>query len=117
VPSSVRIAAVLVLLEALALIGYGALVLGALGGDAAAALSTGVFFVAYGVALLLAVRGLRQRASWARSLVVVTQLLMLGIAWNLREQPTSVVAGALAAAAVVTVAAMLSPSAAGAFED
>ena len=117
-PSSVRIAAVLVLLEALALISYGVVVLSALGGgDAAAALSTGVFFAAYGLALLLAARGLWRRAAWARSLVMATQLLMLGIAWNLREQPTSVVAAVMAGAAVVAVSALLSRSAAEAFED
>lgn len=112
-----RIAAALVLVEAMTLLGYGAVVLSALGGEVMVALSTGTFFVAYGLALLLAARGLWRRAGWARSLAVVTQVLMLGVAWNLREAPTTLAAGVLAAAAVATVAAVMSPSAVEAFED
>ena len=117
-PTTLRIAAALVLVEGLALIGWGAVVLVAgLDGDAVVAVSTGMFFAAYGAALVLAARGLWQRAGWARSLAVVAQLIQLGIAWNLREEPTTLQAVGLAVVAVGVIAALLSGSAGAQFED
>jgi uncharacterized membrane protein (DUF2068 family) len=118
IPTTLRIAAALVLVEGLALIGWGAVVLVAgLDGDAVVAVSTGMFFAVYGAALVLAARGLWQRAGWARSLAVVAQLIQLGIAWNLREEPTTALAAALAVVAVGVIAALLSASAGAQFED
>ena len=117
-PTTLRIAAALVLVEGLALIGWGMVVLfAALDGEAVMAVSTGVFFVVYGAALVLAARGLWQRAGWARSLAVVAQLIQLGVAWNLREAPTTALAAGLAVVAVGVVAALVSASAGAHFEE
>ncbi len=70
-------------------------------------LSTTVFFAAYGVVLLAAAWGLYRRAGWSRGPVLITQLIMLGLAWNLRDQV--VVALALAAFALIVLAGMLHP--------
>lgn len=70
-------------------------------------LSTTVFFAAYGVVLLAAAWGLHRRASWARGPVLITQLIMLGLAWNMREHV--VVAIALLVCALIVLAGMLHP--------
>ncbi len=70
-------------------------------------LSTTVFFAAYGVVLLAAAWGLHRRASWSRGPVLITQLIMLGLAWNLREHV--LVALALLVCALIVLAGMLHP--------
>lgn len=70
-------------------------------------LSTTVFFAAYGVVLLGAAWGLARRAGWARGPVLITQLIMLGLAWNLREHV--LVAVVLVVAALIVLAGMLHP--------
>ncbi len=70
-------------------------------------LSVTVFFAAYGLVLVAAAWGLYRRAGWARGPVLITQLIMLGLAWNLREH--AVVAIALAVCAGIVLAGMLHP--------
>lgn len=70
-------------------------------------LSTTVFFAAYGVVLLAAAWGLHRRATWSRGPVLITQLIMLGLAWNMREHV--VVAIALLVCALIVLAGMLHP--------
>ncbi len=70
-------------------------------------LSTAVFFAAYGVVLLAAAWGLHRRATWARGPVLITQLIMLGLAWNVRDQVA--IAIALALCAGIVLAGMLHP--------
>lgn len=48
-------------------------------------LSTALFFVAYGGVLLAAAWALQRRRGWARGPVLITQLIVLGLAWNLRD--------------------------------
>ncbi|TNM47198.1 hypothetical protein FHP29_03230 [Nocardioides albidus] len=78
-------------------------------------LSTAVFFAAYGVVLVGAAFALGRRHGWARGPVLITQLIVLGLAWNLREQV--LVALGLAAVAVMVVAAMVHPDTLAALED
>ena len=75
---------------------------------AAVAVSTGAFFAVYGVALLGCAFALTRRLGWARGPVLISQLIQLGIAWNVRDIPLLAVALALAAA--VALAGMLSPA-------
>jgi hypothetical protein len=72
-------------------------------------LTTSVFFVAYGAGLLLCAWGLNQVRSWARGPVLLTQLILLGLAWNFREGETLPIAIILAVPAVIVLAAMLHP--------
>lgn len=69
--------------------------------------STAVFFAAYGALLLGAAWGLHRRGGWARGPVLITQLIALGLAWNLRDMPA--VAVALVICAGIVLAGMLHP--------
>jgi hypothetical protein len=67
-----------------------------------------VFFVVYGGLLLLCAWALTQQQGWTRGPVLITQLIQLGLAWNLRDLP--LVAIALALTAAVVLAGMLHPA-------
>jgi hypothetical protein len=70
--------------------------------------STAVFFLVYGVALGLCSWSLTQKRGWTRGPVLLTQLIQLGLAWNLRDVP--LIAVALAVTAAVVLAGMLHPA-------
>jgi hypothetical protein len=70
--------------------------------------SAAVFFLVYGGLLLLCAWALTQQQGWTRGPVLITQLIQLGLAWNLRDLP--VVAVALALTAAVVIAGMLHPA-------
>lgn len=72
--------------------------------------TTAVFFVAYGAALVFCAWGLTRLAGWARSPVVLGQLIQLGLAWNLRSGETTALAVALAVVAVVVLVGVLHPA-------
>lgn len=72
--------------------------------------TTAVFFVAYGAALLLCAWGLWRLRLWARSPVVLGQLIQLGLAWNLRGGETTPVAVALVVVAFVVLVGLLHPA-------
>jgi hypothetical protein len=75
-------------------------------------LSTAGFFAAYGAVLLVAGWALWRRAGWARGPVLITQLICLGLAWNVRDHVA--VAVALAVTAVIALGGMLHPDSVGA---
>ena len=70
--------------------------------------SAAVFFLVYGGLLLLCAWALTRQQGWTRGPVLITQLIQLGLAWNLRDLP--VVAVALALTAAVVIAGMLHPA-------
>ncbi|WP_134742057.1 hypothetical protein [Nocardioides sp. 503] len=70
--------------------------------------TTSVFFAAYGVALTGCAWALTRQHSWARGPVLLTQLIQLGLAWNLRDYPG--VALPMAVVAVVVVAGIIHPA-------
>ena len=78
--------------------------------------TTAVFFVAYGAAMMLCAWGLNRLRTWARGPVLLAQLILLGLAWNFREGETLPVAIVLAVPAVVVLVAMLLPSSVDALE-
>ena len=73
-------------------------------------LTTAVFFVVYGAALLLCALLLHRRVSWARSPAVLAQLIQLGLAWSFRGEPTTWVAVGLAVVALVVLAGVFHPA-------
>lgn len=75
-------------------------------GRLAFGLSTAGFFAAYGVVLMVAAVALWRRQGWSRGPVLITQLIFLGLAWNLREHV--LVAIVLAVVALVVLAGMVS---------
>lgn len=80
-------------------------------------LTTAVFFAVYGALLVACAWQLAARASWARSPVVLAQLLQLGLAWSFRASPTTWLAVLLAVVALVTVAGVLHPASIEALAD
>jgi len=78
--------------------------------------STALFFVVYGAALLLCAWGLNRLRTWARGPVLLSQLIWLGLAWNFRTGNTLPLAIALAVPAVVVLVAMLLPASVDALE-
>jgi hypothetical protein len=110
-PPPLVVAAGLVVLEGVLLLGYG--VLEAANIDSARAamgITTALFFVILATALIacgwLVVRG---RAG-ARSPIVVAQVMFLGLAWSFRGGDTTWVAIGLAIVAVVVLAGLLHPA-------
>jgi len=72
-------------------------------------LTTSVFFVAYGAALVLCARGLHMVRPWARGPVLFAQLIWLGLAWSFRQGDTLVAAVVLAAVAALVLVGLLHP--------
>ena len=117
-PAPLVAAASLVAVEGLLLLAYAVLELANISADrVAVALTTTVFFAAYAVLLLACARAVVRGRSWARSPIVLTQLIQLGLAWSFRDGSTLVVAVALAVTAVVVLAGILSPASIDALSD
>ncbi|WP_370291345.1 hypothetical protein [Nocardioides sp.] len=77
-------------------------------------ISTAAFFGLYAVVLLAAATGLARRATWARGPALFTQLVGLGLAWNLRD--LWLVAVLLAVASVVALIGLVHPDTVAALE-
>lgn len=108
-PPPLTVAASLVVLQGGCLVAFGVLELANLTSERLEmGVSTAIFFIVYGVALVACAWGLTQQQGWTRGPVLITQLIQLGLAWNLRD--TSLVAVALAVTAAVVLAGMLHPA-------
>ncbi|GAB2766624.1 hypothetical protein GCM10027020_19100 [Nocardioides salsibiostraticola] len=77
--------------------------------------TTSAFFLAYGAVLLFAAYALTRRQGWARGPVLITQLIQLGLAWNLRS--FALIAVVMAVSAVVVIAGMLNAASVEALSD
>ncbi|MDH2415341.1 hypothetical protein [Nocardioides sp. CER19] len=114
-PATLSVAVALVALEALALIVLAVLELSSLSvGRLTMGVTTAVFFLVYAGALLLCAYGLLRLVSWARSPVVLAQLIQLGLAWNWRDTPAVAVPLGVFAAAIL--AALFAPASLAALE-
>lgn len=80
-------------------------------------LTTAVFFAVYGGGLLICAWQLTRRASWARSPVVLAQLIQLGLAWNFRGGETTWIAVGLATTGLIVVAGIFHPDSLKALTD
>jgi hypothetical protein len=110
-PPPLVTAASLVLVEALLLLGLGTLELAALDQDRATmGLSTSVFFLGAGAGLAACAWALWRGRRWGRGPVLLAQLVALGLAWNFRAEPTTLVAVGLVALALVVIAGLLHPT-------
>ena len=117
-PAPLTVAASLVALEGVLLVLLALAELGSLDSSRVAlGLTTAVFFAAYGAGLLLCAWQLTRRASWARSPVVLTQLIALGLAWNFRGGDTTWISVLLAVVALVVVAGVMHPQSIQALAD
>lgn len=100
-PLSLRIAAVLVAVESVFLLVVAVLTL--IGPtNVGVAIGLAVVYVVSAFGLATAGVGLWERRSWGRAPVVLAQLVILGIAWDLHRDSTAVaIAAALLGAAVL----------------
>ena len=78
--------------------------------------TTSVFFVAYGAAMVFCAWGLNRLSTWARGPVLLAQLIWLGLAWNFRDGDTLPIAIGLAVPAAIVLVGMLLPSSVDALE-
>ena len=109
-PPPLVTAASLVAVEALLLLSLGVLELAALDSDRLTmGVTTGGFFLAAGLGLAACAWSLGRGRRWGRGPVLLAQLIALGLAWNLRGEPTTLVAVGLAAVALVVVAGLVHP--------
>lgn len=108
-PAPLRLVAAVVVAQ-----GLGLLVLAILGAfdlaadRVSAGVSVSVFLAVYGVALLACAWALVRLHGWARGPVLITQLIQLGLAWNVREDLWLAVP--LGLVAVVAVAGLVRPA-------
>ncbi len=108
-PPPLTVAASLVAIQGAVLIALAVLELANLSSDRMSmGLTTAAFFAIYGVALVGCALALTLQQGWARGPVLLTQLIQLGLAWNVRD--VSVLAIALAVAAAVVLAGVLHPA-------
>ncbi|NYG60554.1 hypothetical protein BJ980_003477 [Nocardioides daedukensis] len=110
-PAPLTVAASLAAVQALVLLGYGILELTNTSTERLAmGLTSALFFVLYGLALGWGAWLLSRGSSGARSPIVLTQLILLGVAWSFRGGETTMVAIVVAAVAVVVLAGIFHPA-------
>lgn len=115
-PAPLVVTASLVALEGLALLGIAVVELADLTGDRVSlGISVAVFFIAYGVLLLVAGLALVRRTPWARGPALMSQLIALGVAWYLRD--AALPAAVVAVTAVVAIAGIVHPASIEALES
>jgi hypothetical protein len=71
--------------------------------------TTGVFFLAYGVGLMVCAWGMHTLRPWSRGPVLLAQLISLGLAWNFRSGDTLPVAIGLVVLAALVLVGLLHP--------
>ena len=108
---ALRVACWLVILEGVSLVILGGLELINLSaGRLVMGVTTTIFFLAYGIGLMLAARALLIGENWARGLTVFAQLVQLGVAWSFRGGSTDLVALVLALVALTVIAGLFHPA-------
>ncbi len=75
-----------------------------------AGITTTIFFVVYAVGLLAAAAGLARARSWARSPLMLFELIQLGLAWSIHGPGNDVVAVLLAVSAIFVIVVLLLPT-------
>lgn len=104
-------AAGLAALEGLLVLAYGVvLAVDIHSGRVAMGVTTSIFFILLGAALMACAWYLVRGRTWARSPVVVVQVLALGLAWNFLGGSTTWVSVVLAVLAVVVLVGLLHPA-------
>ena len=117
-PPPLVVAASLTALEALALAVLGLLEVANLRAiRLTMGLTTSVFFLGAALALAWCAWSLWRVRRWARGPVVMAQLIVLGLAWNLRDESTRLLAIGLALVALLAVAGLLHPATTAELED
>jgi hypothetical protein len=118
VPAPLLVAASLTGLEGLLVLSYAVV----LGGDihsgrVAMGVTSSLFFALVAGLLLLCAWSVVQARSWARSPIVVIQVMALGLAWNFLGGSTTWIAVVLAILAVLVLGGLLHPASVEALAD
>lgn len=112
------VATSLVAVEGGLLLLYALMELGSLtSGRLTMGLTTAAFLGAYGAGLVVCTWQLTRGRSWARSPVMLAQLIQLGVAWSFVGGRTTWVAAGLAVLALVVIAGVLHPASLEALSD
>lgn len=110
-PAPLVVAATVAGVQGLLFVGYAVLELAHLTGSRVAmGLTTSGFFGIYGLALLLCAWRMARLDSWARSPLVLAQLIHLGLAWNFWGGSTRPVSVAIVVSAGVVLAGIFHPA-------
>ena len=110
-PPPLVVAASLVAVEGLLLLAYGVLEAANLHADRVAmGVTTAVFLAALGLLLVACARVVVRGRAWARSPIIVAQVLFLGLAWNFLGGATTWVSIAMALVAVIVLGGLLHPA-------
>lgn len=78
-------------------------------GGVPTAIGIAVFLAAFGLAQVFACWKLWRWQSWARGPLVFTQLILLGLAWGLRNSDEPWIAIVMVVCAIATLACLLAP--------
>lgn len=104
--------------EGLLVVLYGVAVLASTSSEwVSVAVTSGLFFIGWGVGLLVCARALGRGGAWARSPVVLAQLLHLGVAWNFRAGGTTWLAVSAAVVAMLVLVGTFHPHSLAALAD
>lgn len=110
-PSPLVVAASLAGLEGLLILAYAVVLAADIHSDRVAmGVTTSLFFGLLAGALIACSWYVVQGRSWARSPIVVTQVLALGLAWNFLGGSTTWISVVLALVAVVVLVGLLHPA-------
>jgi len=117
-PSPLVVAASLAGLEGLLVLAYAVVLAADIHSDRVAmGVTTTVFFALLAGALITCAWFVVQGRTWARSPIVVTQVLALGLAWNFLGGSTTWISVVLAVVAVVVLVGLLHPASIDALSD
>lgn len=117
-PTPLVVAASLVALEGILLVGYGVAVAASTASERpAVGATTGLFFLLYGAGLAFCAWSMTRLHSWARSPIVLAQLIQLGVAWWAKDGSTTPIAIALALVAVLVLVGISHPASLGALAE
>ena len=117
-PPPLVVAAALTAVEAFVLAGLGVLEVASLHSvRLTMGITTAAFFLGAAAALAWCAWSLWGVRRWARGPVVMAQLILLGLAWNLWAGSTKPLSAGLAVVALVVIAGLLHPASTRVLED
>ena len=117
-PPPLVVAASLVAVEGVLLVAYAVLELSSVdSGRVTMGVTTAIFFAIYGAGLMGCAWVISRGHSWARSPIVLAQLIQLGVAWSFRGGDTTLAAVAIAVVAVVVLLGLVHPASVEALAD
>jgi hypothetical protein len=109
-PLSIVVAAAFLVVEALSALAYAVLEVGQIRmSRAEVGVGVAILMAGFGLLLLLVARGVFLGRRWSRGPAVVTQLILLPLAWSFKGGSTTWVSVVLAALAIAVLVGVLHP--------